>query len=121
MCRARSMWSALRKADRRVRSQAFMFFVYPMALLPVMLAYGARYAFDSNVLVFLGLLAFAAALGAVDVLGRAGFGGEKRPNATGEIIMELSRTSGPGGHRMISRLDRVRQLLLSTLPTHFLR
>jgi len=46
------------------RSQAFMFFVYPLALLPVLLAYGARYAFDSN-FAFFAFLAFAAALGAV--------------------------------------------------------
>jgi len=76
------------------RSQAFMFFVYPLALLPVMLAYGARYAFDSQALFFFGL-AFAAGLGAVvywvalDSAVKAA--GVRRE----QIITELSRTSGP--------------------------
>jgi ABC-2 type transport system permease protein len=76
------------------RSQAFMFFVYPLALLPILLAYGARYAFDSNVL-FFALLAFAAGLGAVVywvALDSAVKAAERRRE---EIITELSRTAGP--------------------------
>ncbi len=46
------------------RSQAFMFFVYPLALFPAALAYWARYAFHSQ-LAFYVLLVFAAGLGAV--------------------------------------------------------
>ncbi len=42
---------------------AFAFFLFPVALLPIALAYWARYVFDSEV-VFFGLLALAAGLGA---------------------------------------------------------
>ena len=71
-----------------------MFLVYPLALLPILLAYGARYAFDSNVL-FFALLAFAAGLGAVVywvALDSAVKAAERRRE---EIITELSRTAGP--------------------------
>jgi len=45
------------------RFQGVLFLVYPVTMLPVMLAYLARYAFGSQ-LAFWGVLAFAAALGA---------------------------------------------------------
>jgi ABC-2 type transport system permease protein len=45
------------------RFQGFQFLVYPFALLPILLAYLARYAFDSTLAFYL-VLAFAAALGA---------------------------------------------------------
>jgi ABC-2 type transport system permease protein len=76
------------------RSQAFMFFVYPLALLPVLLAYGARYAFHSDAL-FFGLLAFAAGLGGVVywvALDSAVKAAESRRE---QIITELSRSAGP--------------------------
>src|SRR5258708_39238808 len=76
------------------RSQAFMFFVSPLALLPVLLAYLARYAFGSN-FVFFGLLAFAAGLGAVVywvALDSAVKAAERRRE---QIITELSGTAGP--------------------------
>jgi ABC-2 type transport system permease protein len=47
----------------RGRAQGLIFLLYPVALLPVFLAYLARYAFDSR-LAFYTMLAFAAALGA---------------------------------------------------------
>jgi ABC-2 type transport system permease protein len=76
------------------RSQAFMFFVYPLALLPVLLAYGARYAFESEA-AFYGMLAFAAVVGGVvywiSLDSASAAAGEKRE----QIITELSRTSGP--------------------------
>ena len=76
------------------RSQAFMLFVYPMALLPVLIAYGARYAFDSE-LAFYALLAFAAALGAivywVALESAVKAAGQRRE----QIITELSRSDGP--------------------------
>ena len=43
---------------------AFAFFLFPVALLPIALAYWARYVFDSEV-VFFGLLGLAAILGMV--------------------------------------------------------
>src|SRR5260370_2541967 len=46
------------------RSQAVMLLVYPLALLPVLLPYGARHAFDSEVS-FCTLLALAAGAGVV--------------------------------------------------------
>jgi ABC-2 type transport system permease protein len=76
------------------RSQAIMLLVYPMALVPVLLAYGARYAFDSE-MAFYVLLAFAAGLGAVVywlALESAGIAAERRKE---EIITELSRGDGP--------------------------
>jgi ABC-2 type transport system permease protein len=76
------------------RSQAFMIFVYPLVLLPVLLAYGARYAFGSE-LAFFGILAFAAVLGGVVywvALESAVSAAERRRE---QIITELSRTDGP--------------------------
>ncbi len=42
---------------------AFAFFLFPVALLPIALAYWGRYVFESEV-VFFALLALAAAMGA---------------------------------------------------------
>ena len=76
------------------RSQAVMLLVYPLALLPVGLAYGARYAFRMEI-AFYALLAFAAAVGAVVywlALDSAGAAAERRKE---QIITELSRGDGP--------------------------
>jgi ABC-2 type transport system permease protein len=76
------------------RSQAIMLLIYPMALLPVLLAYGARYAFNSDMAFYL-LLAFAAVLGAVFywlALESAGTAAERRKE---QIITELTRNEGP--------------------------
>jgi ABC-2 type transport system permease protein len=76
------------------RSQAIMLLIYPMALLPVLLAYGARYAFESET-AFYVMLAFAAGLGAVVywlALESAGLAAERRKE---QIITELSRGDGP--------------------------
>jgi ABC-2 type transport system permease protein len=76
------------------RSQAIMLLIYPMALLPVLLAYGARYAFESE-MAFYVMLAFAAGLGAVVywlALESAGGAAERRKE---QIITELSRGDGP--------------------------
>ena len=76
------------------RSQAFMFFVYPVALLPALLAYMARYAFHSRLAFYL-MLAFAAALGALvywlaldSAVKAAGLRKE-------QIIAVLARNDGP--------------------------
>src|SRR5262249_13512509 len=76
------------------RSHAIFFFVFPPAPPPTLLAYLARDAFDSNVL-FVGLLAFAAGLGAVVywvALDSAVKTAERRRE---QIITELSRAGGP--------------------------
>jgi ABC-2 type transport system permease protein len=46
------------------RLRALLLLIYPFAALPVLLAYGSRYAFDSDIAFWL-VLAFGAALGAV--------------------------------------------------------
>jgi ABC-2 type transport system permease protein len=76
------------------RSQAFMFFIYPLALLPALLAYGARYAFHSEP-AFYVMLAFAVVLGAIVywiALDSAVKAAELRKE---EIITVLSRNDGP--------------------------
>jgi ABC-2 type transport system permease protein len=76
------------------RSQAFMFFVYPLALVPALLAYWGRYAFGSELAFYL-LLAFAAGLGAVVywiALDTAVKTAEQRKE---QIITVLSRNDGP--------------------------
>ena len=76
------------------RSQAFMIFVYPLVLLPVLLAYGARYAFGSDIAFYL-VLAFAAVVGGVVywvALESAVSAAERRRE---EIITELSCAEGP--------------------------
>ena len=76
------------------RFQALVFILYPLALLPVGLAYLARYAFDSQT-VFAAVLALAAVIAAV--LYRIGM--ESAVATAGRyrerILMELSRGEGP--------------------------
>ncbi len=76
------------------RAQGAMFLLYPVALLPVLMAYLARYAFD-NQLVFYGALAFAAAFGLVfyylAMESAVGTAGRRRET----ILAELSRGEGP--------------------------
>jgi len=96
-----------------------MFFVYPMALLPVMLAYGARYAFDSNVL-FFGLLAFAAALGAVVYWVALDSAVKAARTPTGANHHGAARTSGRWPQNDLG-VDRVQTAICLVLSTHFLR
>ncbi|MEO7650147.1 MAG: hypothetical protein ABIZ80_06745 [Bryobacteraceae bacterium] len=76
------------------RSQAYMLFVYPLALLPVLLAYFARYAFGGQAAFYIVLI-FAAGLGltvywvALDSAVKAS---DRRRE---EMITELSRADGP--------------------------
>ncbi len=76
------------------RLQAFMLFVYPLALLPVALAYLARYAFRSALAFYL-MLAFDAVLGGIVYwvsLDSAVKAAEERKE---QIITVLSRNDGP--------------------------
>ena len=71
-----------------------MFFVYPLALVPALLAYWARYAFRSQLAFYL-LLSFAAGLGAIVywiALDSAVKAAEQRRE---QIITVLSRNDGP--------------------------
>jgi hypothetical protein len=76
------------------RFQALVFLLYPVALLPVFLAYLARYAFSSD-LVFYLVLALAAVIGGtvywIAMDSAAGTAIERRE----QIINELSRADGP--------------------------
>jgi ABC-2 type transport system permease protein len=74
--------------------QGFLFLVYPFALLPVGLAYLARYAFESEI-IFALVLAIAAIVGGVFYW----IALESAVNAAGtkreQIVQELSRSDGP--------------------------
>src|SRR5579864_5570732 len=76
------------------RMQALIFIFYPAALLPVFLAFWARYVFVSDLIFYL-ILAFAAALGVVvywiAMESAVGAAVERRE----KILMELSRSEGP--------------------------
>ena len=76
------------------RFQSLIFVFYPLALVPVFLAFWARYVFSSEVIFYL-ILAFAAVLGLVfywiAMDSAAGAAVERRE----KILMELSRTEGP--------------------------
>jgi ABC-2 type transport system permease protein len=76
------------------RFQALVFLLYPLALLPVFLAYLARYAFSSDLAFYL-VLALAAVIGGtvywIAMDSAAGTAIERRE----QIINELSRADGP--------------------------
>jgi ABC-2 type transport system permease protein len=76
------------------RAQGVLFLLYPIALLPVFLAYLARYAFD-NQIVFYTILAFAAALGVVVywIAMESAVSAARKRRET--ILAELSRGEGP--------------------------
>jgi ABC-2 type transport system permease protein len=76
------------------RFQALVFILYPLALLPVLLAYLARYAFASQT-VFVVVLGFAAMLGGF-LYGLAMESAVKTANTNRErILQDLSRGEGP--------------------------
>ena len=76
------------------RWQALIFIFYPLALLPIFLAYVARVVFSSDT-VFLIVLAFAGVLGAgvyrIAMESAVEAASERRE----QILAELSRTEGP--------------------------
>jgi ABC-2 type transport system permease protein len=76
------------------RAQGALFLLYPLALLPVFLAYLARYAFDNQV-VFYGILAFAAALGVAVYWMAMESAVSAARNRRETILAELSRGAGP--------------------------
>ncbi len=76
------------------RMQALIFVFYPVALLPVFLAFWAQYVFGSQVIFWL-ILAFAAILGVV-VYWIAMESAVKAAHERREkLLMELSRSEGP--------------------------
>jgi ABC-2 type transport system permease protein len=76
------------------RTQGVLFLLYPVALLPVFLAYLARYAFD-NQAVFFGVLACAAALGVAIYWMAMESAVAAARNRREAILAELSRGEGP--------------------------
>jgi len=76
------------------RFQGLIFMLYPLALLPVFLAYLARYAFQSEAVFAMGI-AVAAILGGVlygtAMESAASTAGRRRE----EILQELSKGEGP--------------------------
>jgi len=76
------------------RFQALVFILYPVALVPVFLAYVARYAFDSET-AFAVILAFAAVLGAVIYWLGMESAIKGIVNGRERILADLSRGEGP--------------------------
>jgi ABC-2 type transport system permease protein len=76
------------------RAQGALFLLYPVALLPVFLAYLARYAFDNQV-VFYGILAFAAVLGMAIYWMAMESAVTSAHQRRETIVAELSRGDGP--------------------------
>ena len=74
--------------------QALVFIFYPLALLPIFLAYVARAVFDSQT-AFLVVLAFAAVLGVVVYRIAMESAVEAAGRRREQILGELSRTEGP--------------------------
>ena len=73
--------------------QALLFLLYPLALLPVFLAYVARYAFASQT-VFVVVLSFAAVLGGV-LYGSGWNRRSHRHHRAERILRDLSSGEGP--------------------------
>jgi ABC-2 type transport system permease protein len=76
------------------RFQGLLFVVYPLALLPVFLAYVARYAFASHA-AFWAVLAFAAALGGVFYWIAMDSAVETAHKRRELILSELAKGEGP--------------------------
>jgi ABC-2 type transport system permease protein len=76
------------------RMQALIFVFYPIALLPVFLAFWARYVFGSE-LIFSLILIFAALLGAVVYWISMDSAVHAVVERREKILMELSRSEGP--------------------------
>ncbi len=76
------------------RVQGLLFFLYPVALLPLFLAFLARYAFQSQ-LAFYGILVLAAGLGAAVYAMSMESAVHAARNRREIILAELSREEGP--------------------------
>jgi len=76
------------------RVQGLLFFLYPVTLLPIVLAYLARYAFRSQ-LAFSAILALAAALGAAIYVMALESAVHTARTRRESILLQLSRGEGP--------------------------
>jgi ABC-2 type transport system permease protein len=76
------------------RVQAFLLVVYPVASLPVLLAYGARYAFDSSI-AFYAVLAIDAVLGIIVYFISLDSAVSTAHEQKEQFLTALSRSQGP--------------------------
>ncbi|MBZ5612224.1 MAG: hypothetical protein LAP38_28530 [Acidobacteriia bacterium] len=76
------------------RTQAMLMLAFPIALIPVAMAYLARYAFDSELALF-GVLLVSAALGGMVYSYSMGSAMRVAEDRKERIIATLSRTEGP--------------------------
>jgi ABC-2 type transport system permease protein len=76
------------------RTQAMLMLAFPVALVPVAMAFLARYAFDSELALF-GVLAVSAALGGMVYAYSMGSAVRVAEERKERIIGALSRTEGP--------------------------
>jgi hypothetical protein len=76
------------------RMQALIFLFYPIALLPVTLAFWARAVFDSQ-LIFMLIMTFAAILGAIVYWISMDSAVSAALQRREKLLMELSRSEGP--------------------------
>ena len=76
------------------RLQGLLFLFYPVALLPVLLAYAARYVFESEI-AFWSVMAFAGLLGAVFYWIAMESAAHAAMRKREEILAELSKGEGP--------------------------
>jgi len=76
------------------RLQAYLLFLYPVASAPIFLAYGARYAFESD-LAFYGVLLLDAMIGAVVYLIALESSVQAAQERKEDMIMALSSSQGP--------------------------
>lgn len=76
------------------RIQAFLMLIYPVVAIPVVLAYLARYAFDSN-WAFAGMLAIGAGIGAIVYSVALESAAEAIERRREELVTALSAGDGP--------------------------
>ncbi|MCS6952446.1 MAG: hypothetical protein RMK57_06670 [Bryobacterales bacterium] len=81
-------------ASSPLRVRLLLIFLYPIGALPVLLAYGARYAFDSQG-AFWAVLAFAAALGAAAYWAALDSAVTRLERHRDEFLAALTQTEGP--------------------------
>ncbi len=82
------------QAGSSVRFRALLFLVFPLAAMPVALAFGARYAFQSEALFYV-VLAIAAGVGATFYWVALEDAAERADGRREELLAALSQSPGP--------------------------
>jgi ABC-2 type transport system permease protein len=78
------------------RVQGYLLFIYPVTAIPVLLAYGARYAFESNA-AFFAVLAIDAAVGLIAYYIAMESASSMALESRESMIQALSNMEGPVG------------------------